>query len=726
MRGGAAILLLLSSFASAQLWSGVLSSARATDWTQAGVQGGIPSGSWTQCGPTITAYTGTAATINNAVNHSGAGYTGCGSNQYVLLGAGTFNLSTGIGPMPSNQVLRGSGANSTSVVFGSGVTINCNGANLGNICFWNSGDSTYYQCAGSCTSVYNWTAGYTQGTNSVTLSSTTGITTSTILALNQCDTGFSGTTFTGSAGQMANCNTGSSTDNGNYFNCGLQYNATGPVGCSFNGPNTGNGTTRRFQTELHTVTAVNSGTGVVTLGEPLIHPNWASGQSPQAWFFTPISNCGIENMSIDDSANTTATNTIAFYNAVNCWATGLRIVNANVVPIALYDSIHNTIQNNYLWETQFSDSHAIRFIEGTNDLVQNNIVQQIIDPVFFEGDETGSVVAYNFVINNCNYLSGSTTCASDGLQQSYRTHANGDDFNLYEGNVGTNYDSDGDHGSTLSQTLFRNFLTGWESCATASTGCGVNTAKDSLTNSILLYGLMGRYQNIVGNVLGTPGYHSTYQYTTLISDQKGVYIIGNSVSGGVPPYDSSVLSTLFRWANYDVVTAAVRFCASGQTGFGTTCGSVSEVPTGLSVFPQSIPTLGDTVAGQSVMPASFYLSSPPSFWGSHAWPAIGPDVSSGNVGICSGTINTSGHFSGLPASNSSQCTGTSLTASAWGGHVNLIPAMDCYLNTMSGTTDGTGAAALTFNSSACYASVTPATVSGSLSGGTLSGGAVLR
>src|SRR5579862_4720705 len=93
----------------AQNWSGILSSSRATNWTQAGVVGGVPSANWSQCGKTIAAYSGTAAAINSAM-------AACSPNTYVLLGAGTFSLSSTITMVP-NVVLRGSGANSTLIVF---------------------------------------------------------------------------------------------------------------------------------------------------------------------------------------------------------------------------------------------------------------------------------------------------------------------------------------------------------------------------------------------------------------------------------------------------------------------------------------------------------------------------------------------------------------------------------------------------------------------------------
>ena len=107
--------LLCSGHLDAQAWSGIIDPSRAIDWSNVGIPGGIPTNR-TQCGSTIAAYTGTADAINNAL-------AACSSNQYVLLGSGTFNLSSGITfGNRSNLTLRGAGADQTFIVFtGSGA-----------------------------------------------------------------------------------------------------------------------------------------------------------------------------------------------------------------------------------------------------------------------------------------------------------------------------------------------------------------------------------------------------------------------------------------------------------------------------------------------------------------------------------------------------------------------------------------------------------------------------
>ena len=111
-----AILLALSTPLYAQLWSGIIDPSRAVQWQgNAGFPGNtLPDSGYTQCGSTIAAGA-SAATINSAL-------AACGSNQYVLLGAGTFNLTAPINvsyysSLKSGLVLRGSGSNSTFLVY---------------------------------------------------------------------------------------------------------------------------------------------------------------------------------------------------------------------------------------------------------------------------------------------------------------------------------------------------------------------------------------------------------------------------------------------------------------------------------------------------------------------------------------------------------------------------------------------------------------------------------
>ena len=156
-----------------------------------------------------------------------------------------------------------------------------------------------------------------------------------------------------------------------------------------------------------------------------------------------------------------------------------------------------------------------------------------------------------------------------------------------------------------------------------------------------------RFFNVVGNVWGKSGVQTGYE-----SGSVPVYNIGSGDE--IVPNDPVVKESLLLWGNWDVVTNATRWCgSSSDTGWSTTCGSASEVPAGYAYYPNPLPTKGDTGAGQSGLPASFYYASQPPWWPSgKAWPLIGPDVSGGNI------------------------AGT-------GGRANTNPAEDCFLNVMA-------------------------------------------
>ncbi|HTZ58184.1 MAG TPA: hypothetical protein VMB49_08820, partial [Acidobacteriaceae bacterium] len=360
------LLLSLSMYSHGQLWSGIISPSRSVDWTVVGLPNQtLPDSSWSQCGSTIGAYSGTAAAINNAL-------AACGANQYVLLGPGTFTLSTGIS-FPANTnghlALRGSGANSTFLVF-TGSGINCGGFATALICVQSS-DGTY---PGGSTTAYNWTGGYSQGSTQVILSSVAGIKLNqTLLVLNQCDTGFSG----------SNCGSGSSVDNGNYFVCAKQYSSSGPTGCSFNGPD---GTSWRGQTswqqEWVTAIAINQGgcgSTCVTISQPLKHPNWASSQSPQAVLIQPIPQDGIEDLAIDGSSASPGVG-IFFYNAYQGWVSGVKITNISTWFINNVNVSHMQFENNYLYHANCApgcDPYGIRIQSGGDNLVVNNIIEQV-------------------------------------------------------------------------------------------------------------------------------------------------------------------------------------------------------------------------------------------------------------------------------------------------------------------------------------------------------------
>jgi hypothetical protein len=605
-----AVVLCCSAVAHAQQWSDILAPSRAIDWSHAGA-GTIPNRT-TICSTLNPG--ATAAQINSAIAN-------CPAGQVVFLNAGTYNISGQIFfNNKSNVTLRGAGPDRTFIVWSSGG--GCNGLGA-DVCLMN-GDNNY---SGSPGNVATWTAGYSQGATSITLGSVTlgsisNLHVGSLLILDQTDP---------------------SSDTGDIWACRS-------TSCSMQGG--GSGRSGRTQMQQVTVTSI-SGSGPWTIGitPGLYAPNWASGQSPGAWWSgsLPVSGDGIENLSMNHSSVGGGSG-VQMVNAANCWIKGVRSLNSSSgvsAHVFFYQASHNTVRDSYFYGSNpSSEGYGVDSGYGSSDnLVENNIFQHIATATITEGD-AGSVYAYNFAVDN--YFG-----PGDWQQEDAYHHQGGDNYMLWEGNIGTGMTADDIHGTSFMVTLFRNRWTGRDT-ATA------NGTKDAQTNAVHLYAY-NRYYNVVGNVLGTSGYHQyydTYNLTTTDSSSvdadRTVIVLGfsDNEGGHYSGINNDVLvrNSLVRWGNYDTVNAAVRWVSG-------------EIPSGISTYANPVPA-------SHALPASFYLSAKPNWWGSVPWPPIGPDVTGGD----------------LPNV---------------GGHVYQTPAMNCYLTTMGGKTDGTSGA-LTFNANNCY------------------------
>jgi len=577
------VLLCFTVYSHGQFWSGILDPSRAIDWSanNAGVVGGIPANR-TQCGATIPAGS-SAATINTTI-------AACGANQFVLLGAGTFNLTAGlIFDGKSNVTLRGSGPDQTFLVFTG--TNACDG-HTADVCVM--GYSGCEDCYNPPTPV-NWTAHYAQGITTITLASAANIRTGMLLLLSQ---------------------TNDSTDTGGiWVNDALGVASIEGV-C---GPSAGSHV-GHCQTQLVTVTGVNGNDVTFTPG--LYETNWRAGQSPRVWWTgttpaqSPSTGVGIENLSIDNSS-AGAISIISFHNTTNGWVENVRSINGNRNHVGMWIATHVTVQDSYFYGTlnAQSQSYGIEPEFAGDLLILNNIFQRVTSPCMM-GNNAGSIYAYNFGINN--YYSTQPAF----MQTSYfGSHDAGTHMMLFEGNIGAQALWDTFHGAGGNQTtFFRNYLTGWEA------------GKTSGTVPVAIWA-NNRANNIIGNVLGKAGYHDTYQAGTC---STCIYSLGDPAWPGAPyqgvGHDNMVASSLMRWGNYDLVNGTSSTSTNDTTGIRWVSG---EVPTTGIAFVN-----GNPVPASHTLPSSFFLSSKPAWWGSLPWPGIGPDVTSGNIQHVGGHANT--------------------------------------------------------------------------------------
>src|SRR5262249_42209617 len=227
----------------------------------------------------------------------------------------------------------------------------------------------------------------------------------------------------------------------------------------------------------------------------------------------------------------------SFTNMENSWVQGVALLHSYNIGIYMVLASHITVADNYIFDTgqnlKYNDPMSIKDTVGAINLIQNNIIQSTrIAIMNGEGPACGDVIAYNFAVNSYD--------AADGLWGAFWQHSNGDDYNLYEGNVGNQMFEDQIHGTHLMLTGYRNFFTGWESCANGN--CGSFSAKSAQLSpvDILSY---NRYSNWIANVLGTPGVTSSYSFTGSMyytsSSAKPVWNISSGNSGGtfVVPID---------------------------------------------------------------------------------------------------------------------------------------------------------------------------------------------
>lgn len=610
----------LSAAAQAQLWNGVIASSRAINWANVGPSGGIPNRTIV-CATIAPEGSSGGYVTQTDIN---AAIASCPSGEVVQLQAGNFYLANGIDfAQHSNVTVRGAGADQTFIYVNNGTS--CDGIGAA-VCMAGSNSGV-----DSEQNVCDWTAGYTVGT--------------TVITLANC-----GTT-TPAVGSLSNLVVGSvlvldqvdqASDNGTIWNC-VALNACANTGnggeARTDGPAVG-GVTARSQQQAVTVTAINGSS--ITISPAIYMPNWTSAQAPQAWFATTtIVADSAENFSLDDSAAPTSgngTHNFLMFNCDGCWVSGVRSLYASRSHVDAQDCARCAVVNSYFYEnkTHASVSYGIEGNTASDFLVQNNAFDSTTDSTpNCNGGCEGNVYAYNYMV-------GSNYGTADWFQAGMYEHASGDAMMLWEGNVESGFTSDNVHGTHFFNTLFRNWLIGNQNgCYTAP--CSAQTIP------VQMYAA-SRYFNVIGNVLGDPGYHTSYTCAATTSASCGsanvsIYALGYTGNGGGvntsivgfctnPPtcstfgdYDPMTSESLYRWGNYDVQTAAVRWCGnSSDPGWSTTCASTSEIPTTLASYAQTVPS-------STTLPASFYLSAQPSWWatkyGTPPWPAIGPDVSAG-------------------------------------------------------------------------------------------------
>lgn len=552
----------------------ILPISRSIDWSNAGIVGGIP---------TKTNICSTLTNANSGSDIAGA-IASCGDSGggVVSLASGTYTIGAINFGGRNNVVLRGAGPDKTILNFSGNDS--CNGI-FADICI--DGNAIFFDNVNTSfpSNVYNWTAGYSQGSTVITLNSVTGLSVGQILVLDQIN---------------------DSTDNhGIFIN---DVNGVGSI--EGNSPGRTGPNAKRSQEQYVKITMINSGTNQVTIFPGLSMPNWSGSKFPQVWSIGfPIQSDGIENLTVNDN-NTGGNSNIGFLNAYSCWLKNVKSLNANRNHAWLYQSSRINVQNSYFYGTQnsMSQSYGVEQYLSSDDLIINNIFQHVTTPTM-GGNNVGSVIGYNYMVDMYFLNSG----LNDFMQLgAIASHDAGTGLNLYEGNQSNGFLLDLFHGTGALATAFRNQLTGYETWFNPSTG---QIEPKENTNPIQVSGLC-RNVNLMGNVLGQSGYHTVYQDSIVSPGIPGdpyhsIYYLGypaccdnNNVSGITS--DSYAVTSLFRWGNFDYATNSTHF-------------DPSEVPS-------DVPVPSD-----HTLPSSLFLTTKPqwfsTYFGTVPFPPIGPDLS---------------------------------------------------------------------------------------------------
>jgi len=639
----------------ADILAELTAASRTVDWTNnAGIPGGIPARPnicqtlGTAGQPVTFVQSVTAAQIRTAL-------VNCASTpgRTVFLNAGRYNLASGIDFTDVQQTtLRGAGAHLTKLVF-SGAT-GCYYSSA--VALGECADVVFITTSGSSYHT-NWTAGFARGTTDITVASGTGITVGQMIILDQLQD------YSDTGGVIS-----SNCPASNGASCGafkVNNESSASWGRGVCNPSCSGAWGDRPQQQVVRVTAKNG--NVISITPGLYHTNWRIGQVPQAYY--PSTHMGylqgLEDMTIDTTFDGAAAG-VQLFNCYGCWVKGVRSLSgtSQAQHFFIIQSARSEVRNSYMYG--FSGSNTTNYgmvpLISSDILYLNNIGERIAGAVT-TSTSSGSVFAYNYA-NNLQYNTGSS------WQQSSLQNHGADSYILSEGNDVNTHLSDNLHGASPFLTDLRNYYYGVESDIRSGNTTPIHPEA------------FRRGSNLIGNILGTTGYHTNYQVGAsgnpcgeTIGSEISIYSMGypgnftGCTGGVVTVHDGLTVTTMVRWGNCDAVT-----------GFGN-CRFVSgEVaPAGALTYMPAV-----AVPSTQTIPSTFFLNSTDraAWWGTPygtvPFPPIGPDVTGGNGTDKNGVVNT---------------------------HVNKIPARLCWEHMTDDPSYASPNNVRQFNASTCYQSI---------------------
>lgn len=342
--------------------------------------------------------------------------------------------------------------------------------------------------------------------------------------------------------------------------------------------------------QMAVITAVSSQTNI-TFWPPSVW-NYSNSLGVVVRFYSTLTaRVGIEDITLESPLPHTQQSMVLCNAAAYCWLKNVKVNWAYEDAVYIKEAFRCNFEGcwpQYTLHGTSSGGYGFRFeSEPSWNLVQDNIIEGFRDPIIFSGG-SANVAAYNYApwATNSDLFT----------QHALSFHACSPVFNLFEGNETWSGGADDTHGSSIYNTYFRNYLTG-TNYQGSTPGGGGSTGY----NWVMRLDRKALFFSALGNVFGVPGQAGVYESSSAIGggtrslNTRYIWTLGyvDDGSGSTAPsggfnYDTNVRLTLLRKQNWDYINNGID----------------------------------DPVNIQN----SLYLAAKPSWFGSLAWPPIGPDI----------------------------------------------------------------------------------------------------
>jgi hypothetical protein len=372
--------------------------SRVTDWSKAGVVGGIPTFS------TIVNFLNNGGvsgntSFDNSVPLQALVNSAAGSSTVIFFPAGTYRFKQKINiPATGRLIFRGAGADSTKFEFETGVI------NTGNFEVW-----------GGASAPITVNSGYTKGSTQLVLANVSGLAVNDWIDISQ-------------------------------ENDSLLMWTNNPSNSLTEGP--------RGVGQILKITAISGNT--ITVDRPLRYTYKAS-LNVEVYECNMAKRIGFENFTIE-SVTAGEKHHFLFVYAVNCWIKCVRSIKSDVTHVNPSFCANLTIRDSYFHDSyQFGNGGhgggVCISMHSTDLLVENNVFDKLRHAMLVQRGANGNVFGYNYSINA---TSSGTVSAFTRLPDG-SLHGHFPYMNLYEGNVMQEIHSADNWGpSGYANTFFRN------------------------------------------------------------------------------------------------------------------------------------------------------------------------------------------------------------------------------------------------------------------------------